>query len=190
MMPWGHLALGYFVFTVGTRAWYRRAPEGAPTVVLAVGTQAPDLVDKPLNWWFDIYDGRGIGHSLLVVGLVSVVLLYWAHQYDRTDLAAAFSLGAFIHLFGDAWSALLSGNLSRAAYLLWPLYPAPTYPSDSLLDHLQRWAVALRTLQRSPEMLLESQFGIQLLLLFALLAVWAIDGFPGVRTAWRWLNEH
>lgn len=191
MLPWGHLAFGYLVYTVGTRLRHRRAPAGAPTVVLAFGTQFPDLIDKPLNWWFGVLDGRGIAHSLLTTALVCGLLFAVARRYGRRDLAAAFTVGVLTHLLGDSWGALLSGNYGRASFLLWPLLPAPTYPKDSLVDHLRQWAVYFRSLSDiSPAALLGSRFGVQLLLFAVLIGVWAFDGFPGLGTVWRALGRN
>jgi hypothetical protein len=185
MMPWGHLAVGYLAYTVLVRVQGRRAPEGAPTLVLALATQLPDLVDKPLNWWFSIFDGRGISHSLLAVTVVCALVFVLARKYDRDELSVAFLVGMYTHLLGDAGSALLSGQFDRATFLLWPLLPAPTYPKDSLIDHLDAWLFYLRMLPQSPMEFLTSRFGFQILLLFGLFGIWALDGFPGVGTLWR-----
>lgn len=185
MMPWGHLAIGYLVYTVLARVRRYRAPEGAPTLVLAFATQLPDLVDKPLNWWFSIFDGRGASHSLFVITVVCILAFVVARNYDRDELAVAFSVGMYTHLLGDAGSALLSGEFGRASFLVWPLLPAPTYPKDSLIDHLDAWLFYLRMLPHSPVEFLTSRFGFQIVLLFVLFGIWALDGFPGIGTLWR-----
>jgi hypothetical protein len=163
-----------------------RAPAGAPTLVLAFATQLPDLVDKPLNWWFSVFDGRGIAHSLLAVTAFCVLAAIVARKYDRGELAVALSIGLYTHLLGDAWHALLSGQFERAAFLVWPLLPAPTYPKDSLFDHLDAWLSYLRMVPHlSPMEFLTSGFGFQVLLSLVLFGIWAFDGFPGVGTLWR-----
>jgi hypothetical protein len=185
MFPWGHLAVGYLTYTVLTKVWAGRAPASVPTVALAVGTQFPDLVDKPLGWWFGVYDGRAVGHSLPVAVAVCVGLVYLARRYDRQDVAAAFSVGVFTHLAGDASDALVTGNLREASFLLWPVLAPPSYPKDSLVDHLGAWLVQGRILaQSSPTALLESRFGFQLAMFVLLVVIWAMDGFPGVGTVW------
>jgi hypothetical protein len=186
MLPWGHLAVGYLVYTVLVRVRGRHTPAGVPTLVLALGTQLPDLVDKPLNWWFGIFDGRGIGHSLLAVTALCLLVAFAAYRYDRLELAGALSVGLYTHLLGDSYQALLSGEFARAAFLLWPLVPAPTYPKDSLFEHLDAWVAYLQLLPRlSPAQILASGFGFQLALLFVLFVIWVLDGFPGVGTIWR-----
>jgi hypothetical protein len=185
MMPWGHLAVGYLVYTVATRMRHRRAPRELPVLALAVGTQLPDLVDKPLNWWFGVFDGRAIGHSLFVAVFVCAVAFAVARRFGGVSVVSAFAVGVFTHLLGDAVGPLYSGDYHLAAFVLWPLFPAPTYPKDSPLDHLQQWAVEMQSIAQSPSTLVGSQFGLQLLLFAVLASVWAADGFPGIRAVWK-----
>jgi len=186
MLPWGHLGVGYLVYTFGTHVVDRRAPTGEAVVTLAFATQLPDLIDKPLNWWFSVFDGRAIGHSVLTAIVLTAVVVYIANRYDRPYLIAAFSIGVFTHLLGDSFGALLSGEWNQASFLLWPLVPAPTYPSDSLFDHLLRWRIHLRAAGSiSPGAFVRSRFWQQFLAIPVLFAVWAVDGFPGVRTIWN-----
>lgn len=185
MMPWGHLAVGYLVYTMLIRVRGHRAPTGVPTLALAFATQLPDLVDKPLNWWFSIFDGRGISHSLFTVTALCALVFFIARAYDQDELPVAFSIGMYTHLLGDAGSALLSGQFDRATFLVWPLLPAPTYPKDSLADHLDAWLAFLRMAPNAPVEFLTSRFGFQILLSIVLFGIWASDGFPGVGTLWR-----
>ena len=48
MWPWEHLAFGYVLYSLGVRTLRGRTPRGPPVLVLAVATQVPDLLDKPL----------------------------------------------------------------------------------------------------------------------------------------------
>ena len=48
MWPWGHLAAGYPVYTAYTRLHTGDPPADVPALVALLGTQLPDLVDKPL----------------------------------------------------------------------------------------------------------------------------------------------
>lgn len=186
MLPWGHLGVGYLVYSIGTRIVLKRAPQGGAVLVLVLGTQFPDLIDKPLNWWFGTFDGRALGHSLLTTIPICVLMFFVSKRYERGDLAVAFSIGVLTHLLADAWRPLLEGNFKRITYLLWPLFPPPTYPADSLVDHLYRWQFHFRMLQEYPTSLLSlNSFGIQLLLIPIVFFIWALDGFPGIRTAWN-----
>lgn len=183
MLPWGHLGAGYFVYTIGTRVFLNRSPQRKPVLVLAIGTQFPDLIDKPLNWWFDIFDGRAIGHSLVITVPLCVLLFLVGRRSDRGNLAVGFSIGVITHLLGDAWGSLLTGNFEPIRYLLWPLLSAPTYPSDSFNDHLQQWLFYWDMKRVIPwRSFLVNRFGVQLLFALVAVLVWAADGFPGVRT--------
>lgn len=188
MLPWGHLGVGYLVYTFGTRVLLDRPPQGQPVLALALGTQAPDLIDKPLNWWFDVFDGRAVGHSLLMTIPICLLLFFIGKRYGRSDLTVAFSIGVFTHLLGDAWRPLLAGNFKPASYLLWPMFSPPTYPSDSFVDHLHQWFSYLQMVQTlSWRHLLFDQFGVQLLLAIVVFTIWALDGFPGARTIRDWI---
>lgn len=189
MLPWGHLAVGYVVYSLGGRVWHRRAPSGQAIVVVAVATQLPDIIDKPLNWWFSVYDGRAVGHSLVFAVAACALVIYGARNRERIDLAAAFLVGLLTHLLGDSYRALLRGDLRVLSFLLWPFRSPPTYPSDSFLDHLSTWMVQLRFLPyHSPRDLLTTRFGQQLALLAGLIGLWAVDGFPGVKTLFRMIT--
>jgi hypothetical protein len=75
MWPWGHLALGYLLYSPFARARFGRPPTDRATLLLAFGTQLPDLVDKPLAWRLDVLPaGRTLGHSLLSVVAVSALV--------------------------------------------------------------------------------------------------------------------
>jgi|GEM_PF-72050 hypothetical protein len=183
VLPWGHLAFGYLVYSLGQRAVRRRPPTDLPTIALVVGTQLPDLVDKPLNWWFGVFDGRGAGHSLLVMGPCCLLVYLLARRYGYGRLAGGFVTGVLTHLFSDAWLPILAGDIQIGApYLLWPLLPAPTYEKDSLLDHAVALEGSLRSLPwDSPVALLSTWFGAQLGIMLLLVSLWVYDGVPGLR---------
>ncbi len=191
MMPWGHLAVGYLLYSAGVRVARGHGPRELPSLALVFGTQLPDLIDKPLNWWFSVFDGRAFGHSLLIMIPLSLAVYVVARRHDHGDLGAAFGSGLVIHLLTDGWLAILAGSVrANAPYLLWPIYPTPTYPKDSLADHVVAQVEAIRALPwGSPAELLTSWLAIQALLLLVPLSVWMYDGYPGVRTV-RWLFRH
>jgi len=67
MWPWGHLAVGYVAFSVFVRFRLGRQPSGHAALALAVATQLPDLIDKPLAWQFGLLSsGISVAHSILV----------------------------------------------------------------------------------------------------------------------------
>lgn len=198
MMPWSHLGIGYFVYSLYARVRTGETPQGGPTLALVFGTQFPDLLDKPLNWWFAILDGRGIGHSLLVMVPFCLVIYLAARQQDRGQLGVAFGVGVLTHLPGDALLALIAGNFrGEVSYLLWPVLPAPTYPSDSLSDHLVRIVGHVQELVQiamGVDSVLDVAalvLGLSVRFVFVLIPflVWRADGYPGLRTLWLWTRS-
>jgi len=179
--------MGYVAYTVWTRVSDGGPPKETPSLLLALGTQFPDLVDKPLHLWFGIYQGRAIAHSLVVLVPLCLVVIVAAHRFGRTETGIAFSLGTLVHLPGDAWPAVVHGSvLDRAGYLFWPLLPLPTYETDSVGDHFERVVADLNELQATfPAGLLESFVTVQLLIAAAVTVLWAYDGFPGPGLLWR-----
>lgn len=182
MYPWGHLAVGYLVYTIWSRLRFRRPPASGPTVALAIGTQLPDLIDKPLHLWFGIFHGRSIGHSLLTMVPLWMLVLGVASWYGYTQHAGAFGLGVFTHLLADARTALMLGRATdNASYLFWPLLPPTTYPQESIMDHVLNLGQLVAEIDfSSPEAALANRLVLGLVLSFVLLAVWVYDGTPGI----------
>lgn len=144
MWPWGHLAVGYLCYVSSIK--FRGKGEQTPLTLfaLAIGTQFPDLIDKPLAWSFSILpSGRSLAHSLLTA-VVVVSIGYWIGQrLSREESVIAFAVGYVSHslvdLGPDVVGGLLVGDLSQlkwTTYLLWPLLPSPPYPNDSsFMEH-------------------------------------------------------
>ncbi len=138
MWPWGHAAFGYLAYRLLPTK--RKAHESVLVLlVLLVGTQLPDLVDKPLAWWATILPtGRSFAHSLLTLSVFIVLAYAVARRYDRTDLAFAASFGYASHLVGDSLNSLLRLQFADLTFLLWPVLPSPDYPTDkSFTAHFQ-----------------------------------------------------
>jgi hypothetical protein len=137
MWPWGHFAVAYLLYVgiVRLRGHQQRL---LPLVAVIIGSQLPDLVDKPLAWTFEILPaGRSLMHSLITV-LVVVTVAYWGSQrLQQEDMAIGLSIGMVSHIFVDpdpsVMIGLLQGHLGQlqwTTYLLWPLLPVPPYRSD------------------------------------------------------------
>lgn len=179
MWPWEHLLFGYVLYSVVNHTVWHRPISDEEGVVVALATQAPDLVDKPLSWSFGLVaTGYGPAHSLLVgfpvVALVTAGL--WAR--DRARLAAALVVAYSSHLVGDALALRANGpTLDR---LLWPLSSYEPYESD--LGFVERFAdyfgafVARTT---NPENLALT-LGYAAVL-GSVVVLWVVDGTPGVR---------
>ncbi|GCF12628.1 hypothetical protein Harman_05630 [Haloarcula mannanilytica] len=181
MWPWGHLAVAYLVYVVYTRLEPTRRQTAATLTALAVGSQFPDLIDKPFAWTFGVLpSGRSLAHSLFTLLVLAVVLHRLAVRYRRTDLSTAFTLGAFAHTLTDmsptAVAGLVGGDLTQVQwlrFLVWPLQPPPPYATDT--SFVEQFA----SLSFEPYVLF--QFG-----LFGLaVAVWLAHGAPGLQSVTR-----
>ncbi len=168
MWPWGHLAVGYLLYSLGRR-WRGGRPGFPEAALVALGTQAPDLVDKPLAWSLGVLPaGRTLGHSLLVAAVVLAVChAVVAPRYGRLPVVA-FGVGYLSHLLADLPPELLAGEVGRASYLLWPLLAPPPYELEpSFVAHLQAYELG-------------PYEAFQLLLFGVAVGVWYRDGAPGL----------
>lgn len=179
MWPWEHLAFGYLCYSAYTHARFGRSPDDRATVILAVGTQSPDLIDKPLAWTFELLpSGHSLGHSLLfALPLLSVVLLA-TRRLDRIQQGVAFGVGYLSHLPADVLYPLAYGDDVNFGMLFWPLVPATASETAGLLSRAAMLFIEfvgyLSTLQGFVYLLCEITF---LLLVFLL---WLHDGKPGL----------
>lgn len=168
MLPWGHLAFGYVLYSGVARWFYRRRPDGYALVFVLAGTQFPDLVDKPLAWTFHVLpSGRSLAHSAFTATLVSAAVWLYCRRRGRSDLGAAFTVGYASHLVGDGYRALLTGQYQYLSSLGWPLLPPPPFSHEGgIIEHF-------RTLSFTPN------FALQLVLVAVVYVVWIEDGAPG-----------
>ena len=170
MLPWGHAAVGYLLYTAACRntEGEKRIPEGIAVLALAVGTQFADLVDKPLAWYLGaLPSGRSLAHSLFVAAALLIALDRLATSTGRRDLSAAFALGYLAHLAGDAIYGL-GGGVERLHFLLWPVIPqTPPETSHTILEVLIESTL-------SPHGLLESA------LFVATTGLWLSHRAPGL----------
>jgi hypothetical protein len=147
-------------------------------IALAIGTQFPDLVDKPLSWTVGVLpSGRSLGHSLLVFILVAAVLFVVARNgSERTRTAVfAFGFGWVSHVFSDGYTVLL-GRETCMNYLVWPLAVCPYDESGrSIIKYLLNVEFTGTTL-----------IGVWLAVVAG--GVWLLDGAPGVWILVRWVR--
>ncbi|QCJ47428.1 metal-dependent hydrolase [Haloprofundus sp. MHR1] len=167
MWPWGHLAFGYVWYSVWSRTTTREPPTEVSTLAVVLGTQFPDLVDKPLAWVFGLLpSGRSLAHSVLTMALVVGVLYFLARKYRRTDLVTAFGIGYASHLVGDSLSALFDAEYGELAFLLYPLM---------YTDYGEEYGFLYRLAQLD----IGDFLGPQFLVVLAVVVLWIIDGAPG-----------
>ncbi|MFC4986653.1 metal-dependent hydrolase [Saliphagus infecundisoli] len=177
MWPLGHAAVGYLLYSLSARARFGGRLATLPTVALLVGTQAPDLVDKPLAWYAGVLPtGRSLGHSLLVVVPICLAVYWLARRRGRAELGVAFGIGAVSHPLVDSVPALWSGT--EVNYLLYPVVPVTEYEegAPTLADLL---AGSLG----------EPWFLLEFALAGAALLAWHRDGRPGLGTVERVLRR-
>lgn len=180
MLPWGHLALGYLLYSPAVRLWRKRGPEGLSVVVLAVATQLPDLVDKPLSWVFGLApQGYAVGHSVFVGLPVALSVGWLLVQRDRAETGLAFVVGYLSHLVGDVLLGLALENPHAVDRVLWPLVTLPPYGSDRPalargLEYVVEWVGMLV----ATEGYLLPVVYVGPMVVAALL--WLVDGAPGL----------
>jgi len=140
--------------------------------LLAVGSQLPDLIDKPLAWTIALLpSGRSLGHSVL---LGSVVVVAAAVAFRRFDLPAQpFAVGYCAHLLGDSVRPLLDGRFHDLGFLLWPVVLADT--GGETKSGIIQYFLNAR---------LEGTVAVDLALAAGVFLLWLADGSPGVRAVW------
>jgi membrane-bound metal-dependent hydrolase YbcI (DUF457 family) len=172
MLPWGHAAVGYLCYTLGFRVRNRRPPAGPAVVALALGTQVPDLVDKPLAWHLGVLaSGRSFAHSMLTLAVVAGLLSLLVRNRAELAVTGALVLGWASHLLADAYPFVL-GEATCVNYMAWPLVVCPYDESHSILAHLL--AVDLT-----------ASVWLELGLTAIAAGIWLRDGAPG----WEYLLE-
>ncbi|WP_336036863.1 metal-dependent hydrolase [Halobacterium yunchengense] len=189
MWPWGHLAFGYLVYSLASRATFREAPTGGPTLLLAVASQLPDLVDKPLSWTFGVFvTGYGAGHSVFVAVPVVAAAAALARRTGRERWGLAFCVGYAAHLAGDV---LLESAIEREAsydMVLWPVAEFSGYAVDrGFFGRFSAYLVSFAADVLSGEATF--YLALYVVLFTSVFALWLYDGLPVAREAARWLAD-
>jgi membrane-bound metal-dependent hydrolase YbcI (DUF457 family) len=168
MWPLGHAAVAYLCYTGLCRVRSEVPLVDLAAVAVLIGSQVPDLVDKPLSWYLGVLPtGRSLAHSLLVVGpLVGLVYLIAARS-QHPEYGVAFGIGAVSHVLVDALPALWDGT--DPSFLLWPLLAVEPYESAPSTV----WQLFVSSLG---DPYFVSQFGLAAIAIM----MWYHDGTPGV----------
>lgn len=195
MWPWEHLAVGYLCYSLAVHLVASRSPGGWPVIAVAVGTQFPDLVDKPLAWSLGVLpSGHSLAHSLLVAIPVSVlvVALGWrldrdvdapSADFGRTRVGAAFAFGYLSHLPGDALYPALVGKELNVGFLFWPVVPAVESGGSVGLETMVR-ALFGRYVSELAYPTLSPYLAVELCLFLLVFLLWLYDGTPPLRALW------
>lgn len=180
VLPWGHLAVGYLCLSLAVRVRYQVPPQGPTAVAVAIGTQLPDLIDKPLAWRFGLIpSGRSLAHSLLFLGVLAAVAWALGRRYDRQVEATAFAGAALSHVVADMLPAALAGEWAKLGALLWPLTPVYQYPEE--LDY----TIIGFFLELEPAALVSPELGLTI----GAVVLWVYDGVPGVGSIQRAIQQ-
>jgi hypothetical protein len=175
--PWGHLAFAYLLHSAFVHLRYRRPPAWPGVVLVALGSQAPDLIDKPLAWTLSILpSGRSLGHSFIVGTIIVIVAVTLLRRYELQGWP--FALGYYSHLVGDSIRPLLDGRIHELAFLLWPFLKVETGEGPSV--GIVRYLLNAQ---------LEGTVLLELGLASVVFGWWLFDGAPGVRPLWNVMHR-
>lgn len=187
MWPWEHLAFAYVLYSLLTNVIFRASPSTGETIVVIVGSQVPDLIDKPLAWTFGITEtGYSIGHSIFVAPIVCLAVYAVASRRGHSALAGAFSLAYLSHPFADLLSQFLREPVVDLRTILWPIASPPPGSRGGFLDHFVRYFV--RYVNQLLAGGLTLQVALQSLLGLAVVVLWLSDGAPIVADVWQLLR--
>lgn len=181
MWPWEHLAFGYLIYTAVVHLVFRERPTDTATLALALGTQIPDLIDKPLGWTLGFYaTGYGAAHSVLIAGPFVLLVFAEAVRHGRLRVGLGLAVGWYSHMLGDVVNPLRNGNLPSVERLFWPVVRFEGYDRDlGFFERFGHYFSEFVAHGLAPEyrVFLFAYVG-----LFAFVfVVWLFDGVPGVR---------
>lgn len=173
MWPWGHLAFAYVLYSSFVHLRYRLPPTWPGVALVALGSQAPDLVDKPLAWTFNVLPtARSLAHSLIIGTVIIIITVAILRRFDLPGWP--FALGYYSHIVGDSFRAVLDGRFHDLVFLVWPLLPLNT--ADKPTVGIVQYLLNAR---------LEGTVLLELGLAGIVFAWWILDGAPGVAALWN-----
>lgn len=187
MWPWHHLAVAYVLYSLFTHLILDRSPTGPETAAVVLGSQLPDLIDKPLTWIIGATStSYALGHSIFFAPIACLVVYAVTARRSGRTLAGAFSLAYYSHLVTDVFDPTRTDRGLWLRAVLWPIESRPPSDPGGFLDHvvayLFRYAFQLLTDGLTPQIIL------QLVLIVALVVLWLFDGAPIAADIRRWLR--
>jgi membrane-bound metal-dependent hydrolase YbcI (DUF457 family) len=132
VFPLGHATFGYLLYVPFAWLTGYRLPYRLTLASLLVGTQFPDLVDKPLAFVGLLPGGRALGHSVFFAVGLFVALWLVTRRYGRPHLTIPFGFGHASHVVGDVLTPVAAGRTGELTFLLYPVLPAPEYTGDNI----------------------------------------------------------
>lgn len=179
MWPWEHLAIGYLLYSGVRHTTGGDPPTRGAVLAVLVGSQFPDLVDKPLGWTVQVLaSGVSVAHSVLTALALSGCVILLARRLGHPQLGIAFAVGYLAHIPADMlYPLLLGGPLYLESYL-WPLVTVSGPARGGLVANVGYYLVRFLLFLATPR-------GVVFLLLEGVLlgtaaAVWFRDGHPGI----------
>lgn len=129
MRPIEHLIIAISLAVGYTFLTEHRLPSLKLAAVAFVGSQFPDLIDKPLALQLHLIPtGRVFMHSLPFAVPVWLAVLAYGWKTNRPRGGVVFVLAHASHLLADNYAGLASGRVPSD--LLWPfLAPVPRPPA-------------------------------------------------------------
>ena len=107
----------------------RRLPTLPFVGAVFVGSQFPDLIDKPLAHVFGVIpSGRVFMHSFPTAAPVWLVVAWYGWRTRRPRLSAAFIAGHVSHILADNYRAFQGSTPSIPPDMLWPITDAAPRP--------------------------------------------------------------
>jgi hypothetical protein len=184
--PWEHLAVGYIAVSLAVRIGGRRVDDEMVLAIL-LGSQLPDLIDKPLAWTLAVLpSGTTLAHSVFVAVPLSALVIGLGRRRGYGHVGLAFALAYLLHLPGDAlYGTMTVGSPPSVDAILWPLVPKsagsdPAGLFSETLYYVGRYRAFLGQPEAVRYLLLES------VLLLTALALWLRDRRPGSGLLGRW----
>lgn len=147
MLPIEHFIVAIVPVSAYVLVRDRRLPHLRLVGIVFVGSQLPDLIDKPLAHQLGLIPtGRVLFHSLPIAIPVICVVGWYALRTNRTRAGGAFAFAYLSHIVADNYRALLPPDPTIPNDMVWPFRPAiprPTVPywagPESINIHL--WTV-------------------------------------------------
>lgn len=178
MWPWEHLAFGYLLLSFVQHVLVRDRVSGNDALLLAIGTQFPDIIDKPLAWSLHLLPAGVLAHTIVIALPIVIAAIALASLLGRFSVGIAFAIGYLSHLVGDIVYPLFLGQELKFGIVLWPFVPHTPPDRVDFIENVVFYFQRYTTHIMSPEGLIYLSLEVSLLSLALL--VWIIDGRPGV----------
>jgi len=170
MWPIGHASVAYLLYAFSTRSRFDGSPDHGATVVVGFASLLPDLIDKPLAWYFGVLPGgRTLAHSFFVLVPLSLVVYGLARQRNVGEYGVAFAVGTVSHTLLDALPIIWEPTTPWEG-LFWPLLSPGGVSGEG----------APTVLGLLRESLGQPYFLSEFVLFVLALYVWRADGYPGI----------